>query len=284
VIEIQNSKVKIQKPARQFRITNTRTMYTTLLTNIENGTMVITINRPDKMNALNREVIEDLCKALDEVYNNPEVKSAIITGAGEKAFVAGADISEFTTLDEQTGMMLAKRGRVSVFDKVEHCHKPIVAAVNGFALGGGCELAMACHFRTAATNARFGQPEVNLGLIPGYGGTQRLTQLIGKGKAMELLMSADMVGADDAKALGLVNHVFAPEELMAKTKEILQKIQTKAPAAVSKIIECVNDAAMCAPDGFDKEIERFGACFATEDMKEGANAFLEKRKPVFKGK
>jgi len=259
-------------------------MYTTLLTNIENGTMVITINRPDKMNALNREVIEDLCKALDEVYNNPEVKSAIITGAGEKAFVAGADISEFTTLDEQTGMMLAKRGRVSVFDKVEHCHKPIVAAVNGFALGGGCELAMACHFRTAATNARFGQPEVNLGLIPGYGGTQRLTQLIGKGKAMELLMSADMVGADDAKALGLVNHVFAPEELMAKTKEILQKIQTKAPAAVSKIIECVNDAAMCAPDGFDKEIERFGACFATEDMKEGANAFLEKRKPVFKGK
>jgi len=163
-----------------------------------------------------------------------------------------------------------------VFDKIENCPKPVVAAVNGFALGGGCELSMACHFRVAASNAKFGQPEVNLGLIPGYGGTQRLTQLVGKGKAMELMMTADMVGADEAKALGLVNHVFPLEELLQKTKDILQKIQGKAPVAVAKVIACVNDAAKGDADGFDKEIERFGACFATEDMKEGTNAFLEK--------
>jgi enoyl-CoA hydratase len=188
------------------------------------------------------------------------------------------------TLDEQTGIMLARRGQTMVFDKIENCLKPIIAAVNGFALGGGCELAMACHFRIAATNAKFGQPEVNLGLIPGYGGTQRLTQLVGKGKAMELIITADMIGADDAKMLGLVNHVCTSEELLPKAKEILQKIHTKAPFAISKVIECVNDAAKGDHDGFDKEIERFGACFKTEDMKEGTKAFLEKRKPVFKGK
>ena len=259
-------------------------MYKTILTVLENGTLIITINRPDKMNALNKDVIEDMSKALDEVYNNAEIKTAIITGAGEKAFVAGADISEFLTLGGDGGAALATKGRVNVFDKIENCLKPIVAAVNGFALGGGCELAMACHFRIASTNAKFGQPEVNLGLIPGYGATQRLTQLVGKGKAMELLMTADMVGADEAKALGLVNHVCSPEELLPKAKEILQKIQTKAPLAISKIIECVNEAAMCDPHGFDHEIERFGASFNTEDAKEGTNAFLEKRKPVFKGK
>ena len=259
-------------------------MYTTLLTELEKGTLVITINRPDKMNALNKDVIDELGKAMDEVYSNQEIKAVIITGAGEKAFVAGADISEFTGLDEQTGVMLAKRGRINVFDKIENCHKPVIAAVNGFALGGGCELAMACHFRLAATNAKFGQPEVNLGLIPGYGGTQRLTQLIGKGKAMEIIMTADMVGAEDAKALGLVNHVFAQEELLTKAKEMLQKIQSKAPLAISKVIECVNNAAKCNPDGFDKEIELFGNCFITEDGKEGTSAFLEKRKPVFTGK
>jgi len=259
-------------------------MYTTLLTTLENGTFIITINRPDKMNALNKDVVLDIGRAMDEVYNNPEVKTCIITGAGEKAFVAGADISEFTALSGEQGMELARRGALNVFDKIERCPKPVVAAVNGFSLGGGCELAMACHFRVAATNAKFGQPEVNLGLIPGYGGTQRLTQLIGKGKAMELCMTGDMVGAEEAKALGLVNHVVEPADLMAKTKEILQKIHTKAPVAVSKIIECVNDAARCDPKGFDNEIERFGYCFTTEDMKEGAGAFLEKRKPVFKGK
>ncbi len=259
-------------------------MYNTILTQLENGTMIITINRPDKMNSLNKDVIEDLGKALDEVYNNSEIKSAIITGAGEKAFVAGADISEFLSLGADGGAELATRGRVLVFDKIENCPKPVVAAVNGFALGGGCELAMACHFRVAAANAKFGQPEVNLGLIPGYGGTQRLTRLIGKGKAMELLMTADMVGAEEAKALGLVNHVVPAEELMTKTKEILQKIQTKAPVAISKIIACVNECADGNHHGFDNEITRFGECFSTEDMKEGTTAFLEKRKPVFKGK
>ena len=259
-------------------------MYNTLLTELENGTMIITVNRPDKMNALNKDVIEELGKAMDEVYSNPEIKSAIVTGAGEKAFVAGADISEFLTLGKAGGSELAQKGRELVFDKIENCPKPVIAAVNGFALGGGCELSMACHFRTASTNAKFGQPEVNLGLIPGYGGTQRLTQLIGKGKAMELMMTADMVGADDAKTLGLVNHVFPLDELLSATKAILQKIHTKAPLAVGNIISCVNDAAKGNQQGFDNEIERFGACFTTEDMKEGTGSFLEKRKPVFKGK
>ncbi len=258
-------------------------MYTTLLTELEKGTLVITVNRPDKMNALNKDVIEELGKAIDDVYTNEEIKSAIITGSGEKAFVAGADISEFIPLGYAEATALAKKGQ-NTFDKIENAPKPIIAAVNGFALGGGCELSMACHFRIASTNAKFGQPEVNLGLIPGYGGTQRLTQLIGKGKAMELMMSADMVGADEAKALGLVNHVVTLEELLPKAKDILQKIHMKAPLGISKVIACVNDAAKCNPLGFSNEITRFGECFTTEDMKEGTTAFIEKRKPVFKGK
>ena len=259
-------------------------MYQTLLTDLQEGTLVVTINRPDKMNALNKDVIEELGKVMEDVYTNSEVKSVVLTGAGEKAFVAGADISEFTSLDAKGGEALAKRGQDLVFDKIENCPKPVVAAVNGFSLGGGCELAMACHFRTASENAKFGQPEVNLGLIPGYGGTQRLTQLIGKGKAMELMMTGDMVGAEDAKALGLVNHVFPIAELLNETKKILQKIQTKAPVAVSKVIACVNEAAKAEPKGFANEISRFGECFATEDMKEGTGAFLEKSKSIFKGK
>ena len=259
-------------------------MYQTLLTDLQEGTLVVTINRPDKMNALNKDVIEELGKVMEDVYTNSEVKSVVLTGAGEKAFVAGADISEFTSLDAKGGEALAKRGQDLVFDKIENCPKPVVAAVNGFSLGGGCELAMACHFRTASENAKFGQPEVNLGLIPGYGGTQRLTQLIGKGKAMELMMTGDMVGAEEAKALGLVNHVFPIAELLNETKKILQKIQTKAPVAVSKVIACVNEAAKGEAKGFANEISRFGECFATEDMKEGTGAFLEKRKAIFKGK
>jgi enoyl-CoA hydratase len=259
-------------------------MYQTILTAIENGTMIITINRPDKMNALNKDVIGELGQALDEVYSNVDIQSAIITGAGEKAFVAGADISEFLSLDADGGAALAQRGRELVFDKIEHCSKPIVAAVNGFSLGGGCELAMACHFRLAATNAKFGQPEVNLGLIPGYGGTQRLTRLIGKGKAMELTLTGDMIGAEEAKALGLVNYVVTQEELLPKTKEILQKIHTKSPMAVAKAISLINDAANCDPNGFDNEVRLFGESFGTSDMIEGTTAFMEKRKPVFKGK
>jgi enoyl-CoA hydratase len=259
-------------------------MYQTLLTDQQDGILTITINRPDKMNALNKDVIEELGKAIDELYNNAEIKGAILTGSGEKAFVAGADISEFTSLDAKGGEELAKKGQEKVFDRLENAPKPVVAAVNGFALGGGCELAMSCHFRTASTNAKFGQPEVNLGLIPGYGGTQRLTQLIGKGKSMELMMTGDMVGADDAKALGLVNHVFPAEDLLAETKKILVKITSKAPVAVNKVIECVNEAAKGDQSGFKNEIKRFGECFATEDMKEGTTAFLEKRKAIFKGK
>lgn len=259
-------------------------MYQTILTELVNGTLIITINRPDKMNALNKDVVSDLGMALDDVYNNEAIKSAIITGAGEKAFVAGADITEFLDLGKAGGSELAARGNELVFNKIEQCPKPVVAAVNGFSLGGGCELAMACHFRIASTNAKFGQPEVNLGLIPGYGGTQRLTQLVGKGKAMELMMTADMIGAEEAKTLGLVNHVTEPGELLQKAKDILQKIHTKAPLAIAAIIACVNEAATGHADGFDNENERFGACFATDDMKEGTGAFMEKRKPVFKGK
>jgi len=259
-------------------------MYNTLLTELENGIFTITINRPDKMNALNRDVVSDLSAAFDEVYNNLEIKTVLLTGAGEKAFVAGADITEFTALDAEGGKALAARGAQDVFNKIENCPKPVVAAVNGFALGGGCELAMACHFRVASENARFGQPEVNLGLIPGYGGTQRLTQLIGKGKAMELLMTADMVGAEEARSLGLVNHVVPLADLLTKGKEILLKIQTKAPVAVGHIIALVNEAAQGNPNGFEHEITRFGDCFATEDMKEGTGAFLEKRKAAFSGK
>jgi enoyl-CoA hydratase len=264
-------------------------MYQTILTSIENGICIITINRPDKLNALNATVFTELDKAIDEVYQNPEIKTAIITGAGQKAFVAGADITEFGGLDKEQAMALAKRGQ-DVFFKIENSKKPIVAAVNGFALGGGCELAMACHFRLCSENAKFGQPEVNLGLIPGYGGTQRLTQLVGKGKSMELQMTAHLADANEALKMGLVNHVTTSETLMERTKEILRVIQTKAPVAIGKIIECVNVAVVSdsaytnGKSGFDKEVEAFGECFMTDDMKEGTTAFLEKRKADFKGR
>ena len=256
-------------------------MYKTLLTEIENGTFIITINRPDKLNALNKDVFKDLDEVIDEIYQNREIKSAIITGAGNKAFVAGADISEFLELDASQATELSARGH-RVFDKIENSPKPIVAAVNGFALGGGCELALACHFIYASENARFGQPEVNLGLIPGYGGTQRLTQLAGRNRSMELLMSGNLINANDAMDYGVVNKVFSAEELLPKTKEILSLIQSRAPIAVAKVIECVNNFDH-TQQGYDVEIRQFGECFATDDAKEGALAFLEKRKPNFKG-
>jgi len=215
-------------------------MYHTLLTALEDGILTITINRPDKMNALNKDVFNDLDGVLDEVYENTEVKSALITGAGNKAFVAGADISEFQNLEISKATDVARRGQ-QVFDKIENCPKPIIAAVNGFALGGGCELALACHFAYASENAKFGQPEVNLGLMPGYGGTQRLTQVVGRNMAMELLMSGNMISAKEALEVGLVNKVVAQDELLPATRAILGIIQTKAPVAVSKIIECVNN-------------------------------------------
>lgn len=257
--------------------------FKTLLFEIENGTAVITINRPEKLNALNKDVFDDLDGAMDEVLRNEEIKSALITGSGAKAFVAGADITEFGGLTLEQAKALSKRGQ-DVFFKIEHSRKPVVAAVNGFALGGGCELAMACHFRLCSDNAKFGQPEVNLGLIPGYGGTQRLTQLVGKGKSMELQMTAKIADAQEALQWGLVNYVTAPEELLPKAKEILQTIQSKAPIAVAKIIECINVGIENKENGFDKEVSAFGECFGTEDMKEGTTAFLEKRKAIFTGK
>ncbi|MEP6750021.1 MAG: enoyl-CoA hydratase-related protein [Bacteroidota bacterium] len=257
--------------------------YNTLLTSLDNGIFIITINRPDKLNALNKVVIEELGTAIDEVYTNQEIRSAVITGSGPKAFVAGADISEFISLDGKAGQALAQKGQDLVFSKIENSPKPIIAAVNGFALGGGCELAMACHFRLCSENAKFGQPEVNLGLVPGYGGTQRLTQLVGKGKAMELMMTANMIDANEAKQLGLVNYITSAEALLDKTKEILQIINSKAPIAIKHIIALTNMAAYGADNGLAKEVLAFGELFDTKDAKEGAAAFLEKRKAAFTG-
>ena len=258
-------------------------MFQTLLTALDNGIFTVTINRPEKLNALNKTVLEELNSALDEVNSNAGIKSVIITGAGPKAFVAGADIAEFGGLDKTQAMGLAKRGQ-DTFARIENSAKPIVAAVNGFALGGGCELAMSCHFRIAAENAKFGQPEVNLGLIPGYGGTQRLVQLIGKGKAMELLMSANMIDANEGKQLGLVNYVTPPDTLIETTRKILDTINSKAPLAVAGCIKAANAVFNESIDGYALEVAEFGNCFVTEDMKEGTSAFLEKRKANFRGR
>jgi enoyl-CoA hydratase len=259
-------------------------MYSTLTTELSTGILTITINRPDKLNALNKAVIEELSLALEEIYTHPEIKSAIITGSGQKAFVAGADISEFLALDAAGGKALAQKGQDILFTKIERSPKPIIAAVNGFALGGGCELAMACHFRLCSDTAKFGQPEVNLGLIPGYGGTQRLTQLIGKGRATELLLTGNMIDAATALQYGLVNYVVSPDELLNKTRSVLEVINTKAPLAIAAVIKSVNAVFDETKNGFEIEINEFGKCFGTADMKEGATAFLEKRKPNFIGK
>ena len=269
--------------AHRFPNSKLNTMHSTLLTSLENGIFIITINRPDKLNALNQQVMSDLNEVMDEVYTNPEIKSAIITGAGPKSFVAGADISEFVGSSVDQGKALAKRGQ-DIFFKIENSPKPIVACVNGFALGGGCELALSCHFRIATENAKFGQPEVNLGLIPGYGGTQRLTQIIGKGRSLELLMSANMIDAATALQYGLVNHVVTQDQLLQKAKDILNIINNKAPIAVAACITAANAVFDETKNGYAVEVDVFGNCFATEDMKEGTAAFLEKRKAVFTGK
>ena len=258
-------------------------MYKTLLTSLENNVLTITINRPDKLNALNNNVFTELDNAIDEIEKNHEIRSVIITGAGQKAFVAGADISEFSELSKDDALAMAKRGQ-DIFFKIENCKKPVIAAVNGFALGGGCELSMACHFRIASENAKFGQPEVNLGLIPGYGGTQRLVQLIGKGRAIELLISANMIDASTALQYGLVNYVVKQEELLSKARSILETINTKAPLAIASCIKAANAVYDETINGYDLEVTEFGNCFSTEDMKEGTSAFLEKRKASFKGK
>jgi enoyl-CoA hydratase len=249
----------------------------------DNGILTITLNRPSKLNALNAATIEDLGQAMQLALDERRVGGVILTGAGEKAFVAGADISELAALDESRGRRAAERGQ-EVFCMIEESTKPVIAAVNGFALGGGCELAMACHFRVAADNARFGQPEVNLGLIPGYGGTQRLTQLVGKGKALELLMTADMIKADEALRLGLVNHVVPQAELLDFTRALLARILTKAPLAVGLVIDSVNAYFDKERNGYQAEANAFARCFASDDFREGTQAFLEKRPATFTGK
>jgi enoyl-CoA hydratase len=279
-------------------------MYKTLLTDLTENILTVTINRPDKLNALNKTVISELGEVVEEIYNNTDIKSAILTGAGPKAFVAGADISEFQGLSKEDGQAIAVRGS-DIFFRIASCPKPIVAAINGFALGGGCELAMACHFRLCVPTARFGQPEVNLGLIPGYGGTQRLTKLIGRGRAIEIMLTGRMVEATEAHTMGLVNYIIAePNELLTETRKLLSIINDKAPLAIARIIECANiaagdgivhsetwdpdpfggdDAGDVPVNGFAREQEAFGECFGTADMLEGTAAFLEKRKPRFRG-
>jgi enoyl-CoA hydratase len=256
-------------------------MYETIKTELADQICIITINRPEKLNALNKTVIRELGEAVDEIHENAAIRGAIITGAGNKAFAAGADISGFPGLSTEDGVSLAKQG-MQVFFKIENSSKPILAAVNGYALGGGCELAMACHFRLCCDTAQFGQPEINLGLIPGYGGTQRLTAYIGKGRALESLLTGNPITAQQALQWGIVNHVTTQDELLTKTKSILTQIISKAPLAISKCITAAN-AALGNADGYALETRLFGECFNTEDMKEGTTAFLEKRKPVFKG-
>lgn len=243
----------------------------------------ITINRPKKLNALNKATIQELHEAFDTLESDLEIKTIIITGSGEKAFVAGADISEFAHFSVEEGGSLAKSGQGKLFDFVENLSTPVIAAVNGFALGGGLELAMACHFRVASDNAKMGLPEVSLGVIPGYGGTQRLPQLVGKGKAMEMIMTAGMISAEDAKNCGLVNHVTTQDELLPLAEKIAGKISRNSSVAISAAIVAVNANFKDGVNGFNTEIKAFGDCFGTEDFKEGTTAFLEKRKPNFPG-
>lgn len=254
-----------------------------ILTEEKNGLLYLTINREDKMNALNYATLEELKEIFEEVVDNKAIKAVIITGSGEKAFVAGADISEIASLNEVNARKFAENGQ-EIFAMIENCHKPVIAVTNGFTLGGGCELAMACHMRIAVSSAKFGQPEVNLGIIPGYGGTQRLTYLIGRGKANELMMTGDMIGADEAKSLGLVNHILpTKEEAMSKAEEIIRKIMSKAPLAIGMIVDCVNSVFVQDEDGYQTEANSFARCVKSGDYKEGTSAFLEKRKPIFKG-
>lgn len=242
---------------------------------------VITINRPKKLNALNKSTIEDLHQALVNLDEDTDVSAIIVTGAGERAFVAGADISEFANYSEYEGSQLAAKGQELLFNLIENLSTPVIAAINGFALGGGLELAMACHFRVASDNARMGLPETSLGLIPGYGGTQRLPQLVGKGRALEMILTAGMIGTEQALMWGLINHVVTLEQLLPFCKKIAAKIKDNSPMAVASAISAVNSGYV--DQGYPKEIETFGACFGTEDFKEGTQAFLEKRKAQFSG-
>jgi enoyl-CoA hydratase len=246
--------------------------------------LYLTINRPDKLNALNKTTIAELSVAIKNAGVDESIKVILLTGAGSKAFVAGADIAEFADFSPEEGRSLSAAGQHTLFDTIENLNKPVIAAVNGFALGGGLELAMACHIRVASENAKMGLPEVSLGVIPGYGGTQRLPMLIGKGKAFEMIMTGDMMNAEEAFKYGLVNHVVPLEKLMEKCEEIAGKITAKSSLAVASAIHAVNAGYSYYENGYEREIEEFGRCFGTEDFKEGTKAFLEKRKPNFPGK
>jgi len=257
--------------------------YTNILVDQSDYLATVTINRPNKLNALNRETIQELHEAFKALEEDEKIKVIVLTGGGEKAFVAGADISEFADFSEKEGGKLAAKGQKLLFDFVENLSTPVIAAINGFALGGGLELAMACHFRVASENAKMGLPEVSLGVIPGYGGTQRLPQLVGKGRAMEMIMTAGMVDAENALRYGLVNHVVAQEELLALCQKLASRISNNSPVAISHAIKAVNAGFKVDSNGYAAEIKAFGACFGTADFVEGTTAFLEKRKADFPG-
>lgn len=246
------------------------------------GVLTISISRAEALNALNLKTLSELITVLQQTYQHPDYRGIILTGEGEKAFVAGADIKELASLSHDQALAFAHNGQ-RLFKLMEDCPKPIIAAVNGYALGGGCELAMACHIRIASENARFGQPEVNLGIIPGYGGTQRLTQLVGRGKALELMMTGDLITAAEAKAIGLVNHVVPQQELIDFSRNMMSRILAKAPVAVSNVIRSVNAGFGFEQAGYEAEAINFAACTTTQDFKEGTEAFISKRQPQFKG-
>ena len=246
------------------------------------GILTVSITRPEALNALNLKTLSELIVVLQQTYQQPDHKGIILTGDGEKAFVAGADIKELSALSHDQAFAFAQNGQ-RLFKLIEDCPKPVIAAINGYALGAGCELAMACHIRIAAEDAKFGQPEVNLGIIPGYGGTQRLTQLVGRGKALELMMTGDMISAQEAKSIGLVNHVVSKDDLMNLAGKIMTRILSKGPVAVSNVIRSVNAGFSFEHAGYEAEAQNFAACSTTHDFKEGTNAFIEKRKPQFKG-
>lgn len=258
--------------------------YNNILIATEENIAVLTINRPNQLNALNSETIAELSSAFKELEADNTVKVIIVTGSGEKAFVAGADIKEFYQFNVDEGKELAAKGHQTLFNLVQNLSTPVIGAVNGFALGGGLELAMSCHFRLASSNAKLGLPEVTLGVIPGYGGTQRLAQLVGKGRAMEMIMTAKMISAEEALNFGLVNYVVNQESLMEECKKIALKIAKNSSVAISSAIKAVNAGYTDGINGFDTEIEEFGRCFGTEDFKEGTTAFIEKRKADFPGK
>lgn len=258
--------------------------YETISVASENWIATITINRPSKLNALNKDTIKELHKAIKKADDSKDIRVIIITGSGEKAFVAGADISEFADYSVAQGGELAAQGQALLFDFVAHLSTPVIAAINGFALGGGLELAMAAHFRVASDNAKMGLPEVSLGVIPGYGGTQRLPQLVGKGRAFEMIMTGSMIDAAQALQYGLVNHVTSQEELLPLAEKLAGKIVQNSPVAIAAAIAAINAGYEDGENGYDEEITQFGKCFGTADFHEGTQAFLEKRKAKFPGK